>query len=273
MTHTDKQLRQFLLHRLAEEESRAIEDAILLEDEVAERLRAEELDLFSDYATGRLSASERADVEQNLLTSGGAAHSLRIAGLLARQGRLAPGAIQPTGRLRHRYFAPPHRAAFAALISITVLAVLILPRWRTEPSLPSSPNSMIVSNPAPGNAAKVSARPPSPIPVLTLLMDVNRGASQPAPAWPRASQVRLEAEVPAGAEGPFILTIEDAHGYPQFQSGELTARAVSPYRYVEAVVPTQALANGINAVVLRSANAPLGAPPTFHWEIAARSSP
>ena len=259
-----------MLRRLPEAESRGVEEAILLEDDVAERLRAEELDLLSDYATQRLSTSERVDVEQYLLTTGEARHSLRVAGLLAREGR--PESIRPTpaGRSGWRHFSPPRRAALAAVMSVALLAVVLWPRWRAEAPIASLPSSVASQSPADAavaSPAPASAAPAVALPTVTLLMDVNRGANSPPLAWPSAAPVRLQLEVPARGRGPFLVFIEDGQGHSRFQSGPLTAQDATPYRYVETIIPAQTLVNGVNKVLLRSANAaPTGAA-TFQWKI------
>jgi hypothetical protein len=79
MIPTDAQLREFLLRRTPPEDAARVEEAIIVQDGVAERLRSEEFDLIDEYAANRLSAEDRTVVERHLLTSAENLHSLRIA--------------------------------------------------------------------------------------------------------------------------------------------------------------------------------------------------
>ena len=273
MTHSDDQLRQFLLRRLPEDQVREIEDAIILEDGIAERLRSEELDLLADYAAQRLAASECAAVERYLLMSSDARHSLRVAQLLARESSAPASTPQIPNRRPAWRFVASRRAAVAGLTSIVVLAVVFLPHWRTQQSMPAA------SSPAPPHSAipddesaASSAAPDSALPVLGLLLDVDRGSRSAALNWPHAAQVRLQVEVPAQSAGPFKLIIEDGHGQVLLQSEDLPVLATLPYRYVETTISTSRLAAGTNKVVLRSAAAPADSSAIFRWTVISAST-
>jgi hypothetical protein len=90
---SDLQLRHFLLRQLASDQAARVEDAILLEEGFAERLREAEFDLLDDYAHSRLDTAEAAAVERHLLGSEENRRSVQIArALRERRATPEPGA-------------------------------------------------------------------------------------------------------------------------------------------------------------------------------------
>jgi len=289
-TMTDAQLREFLLRRLASDEVARIEEAIVLQEGFAERLREAEFDLLDDYALSRLSAEDATAVEQHLLGSQENRHSVRIARALRHpstpsepRGSRESGSPPPptslppaspvTAPLRGRLpFRRSVSKAFAAtLVAACVIGIAVVPRWRFVPQPVESRPPILGSQAtqAPGSGAANALR------VVSLLADVNRGdARRRIRIEVGAAAVRLQAEVPAAMpESAYALDIEDARGRQLFRASALVVHAAGPYRFVEAVVPAATLAPGDRTVVLSKVSEPVGSVVTFRWQMTGVSAP
>jgi hypothetical protein len=233
-TFSDEQLRQFLLRRVAPELATAIEDAIVLEPQVAERMQEQEFDLIDDYAARRLNPADREAVERHLLKSRAGAHSLRVARLLSS----VRVALLPERRRIFRWVPLAALACAAALVGW-----FVIPLRRTAPP----PFTAVSSSPR-----LVTSAPTAALPILSLLADVDRGAAVTKLNWPAGAQsVRLQVELPdAPRQGTYTLRIDDAAGRRLFASGPLAAQSAGGLRYVEAVVPTAALGPGLRRVAV-----------------------
>ncbi len=300
---TDLHLRQFLLRRLPPDEAARLEESILLQEGVAERLRDEEFDLLDDYAAGRLNAADAAAVARHWLTSAQAGGSLRAArawrqSLLLDGGDVAApveessaiavaGAREPSlaaeGReARARGKTPPFQRV-GTLLAAALAIIALIPLWRWAPEPPAAPPTRR----APGGAVPAVAPPVEappveapPVagsglkgdaswPVITLLADLQRG---PAPQSLRiartATVVRLQAEVPGRSVEPrYALVVADARGRRLFAESSLMVQAAGPYRFVEVVVPAAALAPGARSITLSAAGAAQGVAPKYTWQV------
>jgi hypothetical protein len=281
---TDAHLRQFLLRRLPADEAARLEDAILLEEGIAERLQDEEFDLLDDYAASRLNAGDAADVERYLLGSAQNMHSLRVARALQRQGEpdikkpkallgvvdvdgLRDAAIaRSPGLVGHRS-RTPQIAGVAALLAACLVVVMVIPRWRLVSSRPESVSSTAAT--ATVAASGDTSVSTAGLPIISLLADVSRGMARSSLAINAdAGAVRLQAEVPeSSTDKIYALHVDDAQGHRLFEGAGLAVHTAGPYRFVEAVVPAAALAPGDRSVSLTESGAPAGAPVTYRWDV------
>jgi hypothetical protein len=260
---TDSQLRQFLLRRLPEDETARAEEAILLEDGFAERLREAEFDLLDDYAHARLGAADSEAVEQHLLVSAENRRSVQIARALGRQNATTESgaARTPIASRRRR----TRTAWVATLLAACILAIAVIPRWHLAPqhsdSLPPVAGSATAH--APGLRAAAGLR------IVSLLADVKRGAAPPSVMLEAGdTAVRLQAEVPeTKSDALYVLIIEDATGRRLFAASALAVQTAGPYRFVETTVPASALAPGERTVVLTKAGVAAESAATFRWQV------
>lgn len=229
----DEILRAWLLHRLPEEASAALEERLLLDEAFGLHLHAVETDLLDDHARGVLDPAQRAAVERWLLATPADRERLRAArALAAASARPASPVAAPTSsrRTRRRRVAWLGFATAAAL-----LLALCLPLRRSGPL------------PPPASPALASAQ------TITLLADVSRGTGDAAAVAvrlpPAGVAVRLQAEAArvepasAGADARYVLRIR-APAREVFQARGLLARSEGAYRFVEATVPPATLAAG-----------------------------
>ena len=285
---TDPQLRAFLLRRLPAAETARLEDSIVTEDGVAERLRDEEFDLLDDYAAGVMNAEDRGAVERHLLNTAESLHSLKVAHALRRQGAAVGSAEsapadRPTtlsrigGQAAGWWRFRPQRAAGAAtLLAAGIAALALIPVWHSGPdgrdlrtdTLVLPGNTAAV---APASAPRLGDAPTDSLPVITLVADVERGAPRPPPQVKIAAgtaSVQLQAEVPDAEPGVlYSLRVDDAAGRRLFEGSELAIHVAGRYQFVEAVVPSSALAPGARTISLRASSAPREAPAKFSWRI------
>jgi hypothetical protein len=265
---SDARLRDLLLRRLPASTAERLEDAVVLEDGFAERLREEEFDLLDDYAAGLLSEADRTAVERHLLNTAQRRHSLRVARALRRQGphadsKLAHAAAsQSLSRPAGHFGWRARSAALAGLAAAVVASLALFPLRRyTVPGLRSAPNE----------AAPLAKTPADrSLPIVTLIADVNRGILTPVVAIPLAAgtqSVRLQAEVPDPQPGSrYTLRVMDAEGHRLFQQTALPVQSAGRYAFVEALLPAGVLGPDIRGVSLTS-SAPGDAPALFTWSV------
>lgn len=297
MIPTDVQFREFLLRRMAPQDAARFEEAIILEEGVAERLREEEFDLLDDYAAGRLSGEDRADVERHLLTSVEITHSLRVSRLLAREtgshetpmlGEAPPsgraGGTEPAEKTARRHRWTGRYAAAGALLAAGIAAVAVFP-FRERPPLgpldapPRAVGSAGSANS--GNAGDLTERsavpgPAAPEPaasVLTLLAEASRGVG-PADARPTlhwragVAFLHLQVEVPDPVRDVgYSIQVSDAAGHRLFSGEPQTVHTAGRYRFIDSVVPSAAMGPGDRTISLRAADAAAGTPAKYTWRV------
>lgn len=278
---SDLQLRRFLLGQLASDQAVRVEEAVLMEEGFAERLREAEFDLLDDYAHARLGTAEAAAVERHLLGSEENRRSVRIARALRLQGAATEPGATAKPRATERAGAPPPQrmnpppasrrrpsqmAWVASLLAACVIAIAVIPRWR---SAPVSATSL-----APPGLVSRAAQAPEPSPAnrlrtVSLLADVNRGAARASiTVATGTAPVRLQAEVTdATPDSQYSLSIENEAGRRLFDASALAVHAAGPYRFVEAVVPAAVLAPGDRTVVLTKSGAEAGSTSNFRWHL------
>jgi len=275
---TNEQLRKLLLRHLTPEEVARVEEAILTEEGVAERLSEQEFDLIDDYVRGKLAQVERADLERYLLNTPEQVESLRIARALAAQrptGVAAPAVV----RMPRRH---PKLLPVAALLAAGLTAVVVIPHWSVDLGSSSTTHtssegdSVSQGGSASGDhsaSAVVSSAPTSverlPDQTIILLTDTNRGGARPVVHLASdAVIVRLQTEVPGPSRDvSYSLRVDDASGTPVFEKSHLAIRAAGPYTFVEAAVPAAVLGAGSRTIFLTVDGAAGATSPEYRWQI------
>lgn len=251
-TPAEGELRDLILHRLPEPRARELEDRLMLEDDGAERLQDATYDLLDDYVRGRLAASERAAVEQHLLSSSEDLQRAAIAKCIALRPRASPAAA--------RAQAPSRIWAVGALIAacVVVAAILITRFPRGDGAAPGV--QMAAADRGKPAREAISA-------TLTLLANAARGASVRTVVVPAgAAAVRLQAEVSGAPRETYRLVLTNADGRVLFSVAHLLAHAAGAYQYVEADVPARDLPPEAHVLVAPEHG---GAQPagSFSWDV------
>jgi hypothetical protein len=221
----DDTLRAWLLHRLADESAvAALEQRVLEDDAFGLRVRAIETDLIDDYARGRLDDDDRRAVARWLIAT--PADRLRL-----RTARALAHLIGTRGAARAtRSNAPARRRR--GLFAFAAAAVLLLAVWGTWQRT--------------GRDAPIGTD--ANLPTITLLASQQRGAAGSPNATVGiahdASALRLQVEVAEGdASTRYAVRIDSASG-TVFEARALAARTNGAYRFVEAVLASNRLADG-----------------------------
>jgi len=237
----DALLRDLLLQRLPPQQAAALEQRLVIEAGVAERVRQVEYDLLDDYARGRLAADQRRAVEQRLLRTAADRQRLAVARGLAALPKPGTGLPAP---LRARWSGTAVRsdrrrwlpaAALGGLAAALLLAVLLWPHQSDVP--------------VPGEAPVAAARGGA-VYTVSLLVQLSRGeGAQPVSVPVGTAQVRLQAEVEKpGAADVYELQLLDGDGRLLQAAPGLHWQRAGTHAYVEAVVPIAALAPGLRRI-------------------------
>ena len=276
----DDMPRQYLLRRLSDADAEQFEERLLSDDECAERVREAEDDLLDDYAAGRLTADDRAAVEQYLLSSPDGEQRLQFARALAATANQAAQATAPTVPSGSGGApAAPGSRRWIAPLGLLIAAgaayfLLMLPGWRTPP--PAGSPSADGTPVAPGAPEpQIAARPADTTPphAVLLLAEVQRGGSAATqisiPQGTTRLRLQLEVTSSAGtASGPqtYQVAVRDQNNQELLAAASLTAREVGVYHIVEVEAPVTTLGEGVRHIVLSRAEGDR-LEPVFDWEI------
>jgi hypothetical protein len=259
----DPALRALLLHRLEATAAAALEDRIVLDDDFAERLELERIDLLDDYAADRLDAIDREAVERHLLVTPADRHRVALARMLINRA-------QPR---RSRRWLLPAGAALAACLAL----VVVLPQLRSPAPL-HLPDTTVAPESSEPRAAAPAASSAGPVYTVTLLAEAERGAASQRIDIPAGTGVlHLQLEVPqpieAALEGAvFQVLIRDDTG-ERFVKAGLPARDSGPYRIVEVDVPRAAAGEGNRQVILSQGAPATAARELFTWQVQLAPAP
>jgi len=211
---TDETLRRWLLQRLPPHEAEPLEQRLLAEAELGDRLRGAENDLLDDLVRGQLDDADRVAATRHFGATARDRLRLRIAAALARvvgRPRVAPRSAWSSRRRRITAIG-----ALAAAAALVVAVIGIRP-------------------------------PPDATATITLMASQQRGAAVTEIAIPRgAAAVKLQVEVDA-ADVRYAVSIE---GAAPFAARDVAVREAGAYRFVEVTVPAAALAAGEHRVRL-----------------------
>jgi hypothetical protein len=204
----------------------------------------------SDAQLREFLLEDRADVERHLLGSVENVRSLQLARYLSQESN---------SRRRRRWMA--RLAPLGVVLAAGLAAVVLIPDWSRTPHQPG-----ITQPAAPSAAPSVRA---DPIPIVTLLADVNRGSASPVLHWKAdAASIRLQAEVPGPDRNTLhSLAVYDAAGRLLFEAAALPVHTAGHYRFVDAVLPSTVLGPGERSISLRGTDSAAGGPPDQTWHI------
>ncbi len=217
---TDQDLRDWLLHRLEPARAAELEKRLFSDTDLADAIDAARYDLLDDHARGRLSSNDTRLVAQHLAATPDDVMRLRIARALAATADTAH--VRPA-RSRAHAARRGFSVLGAALAGCIVVAVAVL---GIRDRSPMQTSEAIAS-----------------LPVITLRDDQQRSQHATLILPYRAGDVRVQAEVDAPVSQRYELRIDDA-GTVVFTARDLLPRAAGPYRFVEVVVPANALNGG-----------------------------
>ncbi|MDB5978782.1 MAG: hypothetical protein JWR07_5542 [Nevskia sp.] len=237
----DQQLRALLLHRLPQDEAVVLEQRLVVEDGVAERMRQLEYDLLDAYAGGRLGTQERRDVERWLLRTAQDRRRLGIARALAAMPRPASGGWLRRIRVHLGGGGPLlWGGALAGVAAAIVAGVLLQPLGEAPRGL--QPAAAVLN----GSSASVYT--------ISLLTAVSRGGqARPLTLPAGTAQVRVQAEVESpDDDAVYELQVLDREGTPVQSAYKLRLLHAGQHAYIEALIPAASLP-GLRRIAVRTA--------------------
>lgn len=232
-------LRRLLLHRLAPAEAQRLEERLMLEEELGQRLRDAENDLLDDYARGTLSAEDRGDVERWLLTTLDGQRRATLA--RAMHGLRHEGNSTRAMGLPRRWRAI---GLFAAACAVMVAILIARPPTHTPEAL----NVLLLADRARGSAAAT----------VDIASDI--------------AAIRLQLEVPDATDPArkYRVTVVDAQARTIYIGEDLVSREEGGYAFVEVYIPSSHLPPAAYRISLQPVDPGAAPSASFHWDIEVR---
>jgi hypothetical protein len=221
-TPARERLARFLLRRLSAEEAEVLSERLFTDEAFVEEMESVERDLLDAYAARDLSASDRREVQTQLLTSDSQREKLRFAQALA-----------------HPVAARPARVA----LRLAVAAVLILSLCGAWVARLSTQNQQLRSEIA--ELRKQAARVENGSTLAFLLSPINRGAGQETLDFPAgATLVRLNLALESSGGGSGDIRVRLMSGTLVLEQHSVAAQIIDGATYFSCWIPVASLAPG-----------------------------
>jgi hypothetical protein len=229
-----ERLATFLLRRLPAVEADAITERLFQDEALLGEMEEVERDLLDAYASGRLSDSERRDVDAHLMSSGLQREKLRFAFALGhRQNARKPAT------------AILWAAAAVAIVSLAGSAV-----WIARLSMQ---NQRLQSELA--TLRKDSARAEDSPSVAFLLSPVDRSAGErPLEVGSGTTLIRLNLAMEAGAGSKAGVRVSTASGALVLEQRGIAVQDVAGAKYVSIWLPVASLPAGSYSIAVVEAD-------------------
>ncbi|HKN81953.1 MAG TPA: hypothetical protein VJW17_00885 [Pyrinomonadaceae bacterium] len=223
--HDQSRIRQYLLGRLTEEEEQALEQRLMVEDDLFEELEISKGELIEEYRAGDLNRKENSNFEQGYLASPEGRQ--RYAFTAALDCLQVPAAATPRPTLLERLqsFIMTQRWALAAVAGVVLIAVVAVQISRL--SRPRTSIAVTLSN-------SLSSRSPS------------EPKYRNVPLKPDIDDLKVSLLLPESAvRGTNYRVVLDNRGQPE----DLKPAAYDA-NSVTAVIPTSQLPPGFYSLKL-----------------------
>lgn len=220
----DNQLRDWLLHRLEPAQAATVEEHLISDDNLVDRLLDLRFDLFDDYARGNLDTETRSLFLAHWLKSPADRDRLAVAVALAKLRRTDVSRISRATR---------RTWTIGALAAALMLAIGLT-------SLRNSENGVATSTPTSERL----------LPTISLRASVLRGTETTDVLLPPGDTLRLQAEIERpDATSRYILRVMDGDK-AVFEAPGLSLRQAGAFEFVETKLPTSALGPGTRRIVV-----------------------
>ena len=250
-SHIDEKLEAFLLNELPDDELAALQDELLRDDELYQRLETMEMNLIDRYLENELTGDEKQRFEAEFLSNPANQLKLHEARVfreslekLGEGNNAAPNVASIPG-LRKKFFDSVHLPQLAAAAVILIMIALLIAwfAYRSRNEQPAPVSTQVVPLPTP-ESSPTPAQQPSPAPATSppqrkpadkiheqwlYLRDANAGVmgpgdDLPVPLTPDTETLRLRFELLDDTLGKksFRVSIKDRMGYPALSPMEVT---------------------------------------------------
>jgi hypothetical protein len=250
-------LRELLLRKLPAAEAEQLENRLLEDGEMADRLELEETDLLDDYARGLLSQQDRALVEKYLLATPTSGQRLAFATALSQLTNTGPTLATEKPRQFFSFFRSP---VFAFGLAACLLALFgtAVHFWRVRRSnAVTSTTPVATDKPSPPPSVAQPSAVPSPTAApftIALLVANARGPQIPSFALPSTVRLlRVQCEVPkTDPTARFRMVLENAYRGIIGSEDQLSTRESAGIHYVEITFPANKMSSGQYSVYVFS---------------------
>jgi len=218
---SDHELRDWLLHRLEPQRAAALEERLLADDALVERVLDARNDLFDDHARGALDDDTRGRFVTHCLQGPDARQRLAFAAALAQ--------LRTAQRPRERSWRSGAAVAASLLLATGAL-------WF-------------------GGLRFELSDKQTPLPTLALAASTQRGGSALDVELPAGNRLRLQAEVENATDtARYTLRVTDDK-VSLFEARHLAIRHAGAYAFVEVEAPVAALGPGERQVLIEAEDA------------------
>jgi anti-sigma factor RsiW len=265
----EKQMVQYLLGQLSEQEQAELERLYLTDDALFEQLLAIEDELRDTYARGELSSADRQAFEQRLLILPRQKEKQKFARMLRQHlmqvGAPASPVAQPVAKWKSlfRILEAKRRIIFIPAVSALLVVLVVGSWWLIRRSMQSSLNGpgaasrakgLQSQEPKPQPQAPTHAPEPEANTVAFVLTpgSTRGGAQESSPLVIPAgvSQVRLEARV-EGDYTSYEVVLQTAESKSIWRRGDVKAQVSPEGKKIVLDVPSTLLATGDFILTLR----------------------
>lgn len=260
--YNDTKLESYLCNELSDEETAALENDLLRDDELFQRLETVEMNLIDRYLDNEMTGEERGRLEANFLSNAANQWTLEEARVfresleLVRKKESSARNVTKFPRVNKGVFysvrLPQFAAAAVILISIAILVAWLVIRSRSQNS--NSLSTKAVRPPTLETGNKGSDTPPlreQPSPSPNIISSPERKKEPLQEQWlylkdeatgvmgpgddlhltivPDTKNLSLQFELldDARTKDVFRITIKDEMGYPVFPSGTIDVKPSS----------------------------------------------
>ena len=237
-----KVARDLLLHKLPEEEADAVAERVIEDQELADQLELESVDLLDDLARGVLDAEDAKRARLYLASDEENVERLQFAQALAQECQAAADMNRP-----RRFLSRPNYWISFALAACLLLATVL---WLFPASHRFSPRAITVG----GDTTSQVKPPVEAIFTVALLSAQSRGENSVGFEVPASAGVlRLECQLPeAAASSRYEVVLKDGDGKQVAISEALLPERASEITFVAASFPTANLRTGYYLVSVRA---------------------
>jgi hypothetical protein len=237
-----KVARDLLLHKLPEEQAEVVAERVVEDEDLADQLELEAIDLLDDLARGVLNAEDAKRARAYLVSDQNGARRLQFAHALAQ--------LQAGHRdmnLLRRFVSRPRYWVPSALAACLLMATVL---WLFPSGYGPAPSAVTAGN----DSTSQVRRPVERIFTVALLLAESRGENSPRIEVPASAGVlRLECQVPESAAFvQYEVILKDAQGKQVAISEKLFPERAAENTFVAASFPTVGLRTAYYLVSVRA---------------------
>jgi anti-sigma factor RsiW len=203
---SDEALRSYLLGRLGEAERSQLDQRLLTDDSLAERVQLAESQLIDQYASGELDQADQELFSRKFLTTEARQQNVRMSAALQDYARSEFGARRATQKAKPawrdsiaRFFSSRPTAAWTAAGSFALLILVLGVAWLASTRRPAE-GPIATQRPLPSVSPQVTESPTSVVQAPTTPQPEVKPTPEPAPPVAVASVILMPGALRAAGD-------------------------------------------------------------------------